>query len=142
MKKNSRTSRYIRSIEQAVEALQNIPVCCSMQEPEHSTVTALWEVRARFIDRMMGELPTYEIPETASLFAHAFHWPDCEGARILPDGRLLAFWMDYTEPEILTEEEYLHRIAARSADDRDGEPELAQAKEFCRKSLRRLKNPA
>lgn len=136
MKKKTR--EYIQNIEEAVNAIQGFPVACSMQEPAHTVITRLWTVRARFIDRMMGKLPEYQIPPTASLFAQAFHWPDCEGACILPDGRLLVFWQDYTEPEIMTETEYLHRIATRTADNRS-EEELAQVKEFCRKRL--AKNP-
>lgn len=127
-----KTREYIRSLEDTVNALQHIPPVCPMQEPAHTVVAGLLTVRDRFIDQMMDELPEYQIPPTASLFARAFHWPECEGAYILPDGRLLVFWDDFTGAEIMTEAEYLHRIAARSADDRS-EDELAQVKRLAKK---------
>lgn len=123
---------YIRSIEETVDALQSIPPFCSMQEPARTVTMNLWAVRDQFIDQMLDELPEYQIPPTASLFARAFHWPECEGACILPDGRLLVFWDDFTGAEIMTEAEYLHHIAARSADDRS-EDELAQVKRLAKK---------
>jgi len=113
MKKKTRD--YVRAIERACEVARSIPQGCSCKEPEYGLVQDLWTARERFIQRLTATLPEYEIPMTASLLARAESWPDVEGAYRLPDNRLLVCWVDYTEPEVLTEAEYLGRLARRCA---------------------------
>ena len=121
-----KTLEYIRSIEAACEIARNLPASCRLKEPEWSFVRDLWKAREKFIERMTDSLPEYEIPATASLLARAQSWPDCEGAYRLPDNRLLVCWVDFTEPEVLTEAEYLSKLAHRCVEIASDDENLRQ----------------
>ena len=108
-----KTRDYVRNVESACNTARNLPGSCSVSDPECAFVSELWKARDRFIEKLTSSLPEYEIPLTASLLAQAQSWPDCEGAYRLPDNRLLVCWCDFTEPEVLTEAEYLSKLAHR-----------------------------
>ena len=108
-----KTLEYVSTIESACAIARSLPICCSTASPEWPFVRDLWKARDRFIENLTAGLPEYEIPATASLLAKAQSWPDCEGAYRLPDNRLLVCWVDFTEPEVLTEAEYLSKLAHR-----------------------------
>ena len=108
-----KTLEHVSAIESACAIARNLPVCCSAASPEWPFVRDLWKAREKFIERLTEKLPEYEIPATASLLARAQSWPDCEGAYRLPDNRLLVCWCDFTQPEVMTEAEYLSRLAQR-----------------------------
>ena len=108
-----KTREHVRAIESACAIARNLPNGCSAAEPELAFVTKLWKARDRFVERLTDSLPEYEIPATASLLARAQSWPDCEGAYRLPDNRLLVCWCDFTQPEVMTEAEYLSKLAHR-----------------------------
>ena len=111
MKKKTRN--YVRSVERACEVAKSIPGGCVARSPEEDLLTRLWEARDAWLERFVKELPDYAIPETASAFAKAGAMPDCEDAYVLPDGRLLVRWDDFTEPQVLTEAKYLSFLAQR-----------------------------
>ena len=108
-----KTRDYVRNVESACDIARNLPVCCDASDPASAFVSDLWKARTRFIEQLASRLPEYVIPATASLLARAQSWPDCEGAYRLPDNRLLVCWCDFTEPEVLTEAEYLSKLAHR-----------------------------
>lgn len=120
-----KTREFCKSVENACRIANAIPVAYPVSGPEGDFCRALDAARDSFFERLTDKLPRYQIPETASLFARGLHWPDVEDAHILPDGRLLVRWEDFTTPEVLTEAEYLSAIAHRSewigdfADDPD-----------------------
>ena len=111
-----KTKRYLSDLESACKAAREIPACHSVDGPDAKFIGALWEARDRFIEDATRGLPEYELPATASLLAQAQSWPDCEGAWRLPGGQLLVCWVDFTEPEVLSENEYLCRLARRSVE--------------------------
>ena len=111
-----KTKRYLSDLESACKAARQIPCCHSVDGPDARFIGKLWEARDRFIEDVTRRLPEYELPETASLLARAQSWPDCEGAWRLPGGQLLVCWVDFTEPEVLSENEYLRRLAHRSVE--------------------------
>jgi len=116
-----KTLEHVCAIESACAIARNLPACCNAAAPEWPFVRDLWKAREKFIERLTEKLPKYEIPATASLLARAQSWPDCEGAYRLPDNRLLVCWCDFTQPEVMTEAEYLSKLAHRcveiAADD-------------------------
>lgn len=120
-----KTREFCKSVENACRIARDVPFSWAVNCPEGDLCKALDAARDRFFERLTDKLPRYQIPETASLFARGLHWPDVEDAHILPDGRLLVRWEDFTMPEVLTEAEYLSTIAHRSewigdfADDPD-----------------------
>ena len=120
-----KTREFCKSVEDACRIATDVPFSWAVNGPEGDLCKALDAARDRFFEQLTEKLPRYQIPETASIFARGLHWPDVEDAHILPDGRLLVRWEDYTVPEVLTEAEYLSAIAQRSewigdfADDPD-----------------------
>lgn len=112
----NKTRFYVESIEKACEICEAIPACARCNSPEYNFVRDLWKVRDRFLNRLMRELPLYEAPKSASLLSRAQQWPDIEAAYVLPDNRLLVLWCEFEEPEVMTESEYLHRLANRCVD--------------------------
>lgn len=120
-----KTREFCKSVENACRIARDVPFSWAVNCPEGDLCKALDAARDRFFEQLTEKLPRYQIPETASIFARGLHWPDVEDAHILPDGRLLVRWEDYTVPEVLTEAEYLSAIAQRSewigdfADDPD-----------------------
>jgi len=121
-----KTRDYIRNVESACSTARNLPVSCSVSDPECAFVSELWKARDRFIEKLTHSLPEYEIPATASLLAHAQSWPDCESAHRLPDNRLLVCWCDFTEPEVLSEAEYLSKLAHRCIEIASDDDEVRQ----------------
>ena len=113
---NQTTREFCKGVENACRIAREIPYTYPVSGPEHDFTRELIKTRARFFEQLAGKLPRYQIPETASLFARSLHWPDVEDAHVLPDGRLLVRWMDYTDPEVLTEAAYLSAIALRSTE--------------------------
>ena len=111
-----KTKLYLSDLESACKVARQIPACHSVDGPDARFISALWEARDRFIEDVTRRLPKYELPGTASLLARAQSWPDCEGAWWLPGGQLLVCWVDFTEPEVLSESEYLSRLAHRSVE--------------------------
>lgn len=109
-----KTREFCKSVENACRIARDIPFSWAVNCPEGDLCKALDAARDRFFEQLTEKLPRYQIPETASIFARGLHWPDVEDAHILPDGRLLVRWEDYTVPEVLTEAEYLSAIAQRS----------------------------
>ena len=126
MKKKTRD--FVANLERACESARKIPPCCAATGPDHDLVTALWRERDKWLSATTRRLPEYHVPETASIFARAQSWPDCEAAYRLPDNRLLVLWCDFTLPEVMTEAEYLHRLATRCVD-------LAQADEGIKRDV-------
>ena len=111
-----KTRAFCKGVENACRIARKIPGAYPVSGPEHDFTRALTKTRDSFFEKLVQRLPSYQIPETASLFARALHWPDVEDAHVLPDGRLLVRWTDYTEPCVMMETEYLSTIARRSAD--------------------------
>ena len=108
-----KTLEHVSAIESACAIARGLPICCGAASPEWPFVRDLGKAREKFIERLTEKLPEYEIPATASLLARAQSWPDCEGAYRLPDNRLLVCWCDFTQPEVMTEAEYLSKLAHR-----------------------------
>ena len=123
-----KTKRFLSDLELACKTARELPSCSSCYGPDAMFIRALWEARDHFIGDITTGLPEYELPETASLLARAQSWPDCEGAWRLPGGKLLVCWVDFTEPEILSENEYFARLAHRCV-------ELAAVDEGARKEV-------
>ena len=111
-----KTREFCKGVENACTIAREIPSSYPISGPEHDFTRALMKTCDSFFEELVQRLPSYQIPETASLFARALHWPDVEDAHVLPDGRLLVRWTDYTEPCVMTETEYLSAIAQRSAE--------------------------
>ena len=136
------TREFCKGVENACRIASEILSSYPISGPEHDFTRALMKTCDSFFEELVQRLPSYQIPETASLFAHALHWPDVEDAHVLPDGRLLVRWTDYTEPCVMTETEYLSAIAQRSAEfssayvDDDDEQRI-ELIEFCRSKIKK-----
>ena len=137
-----KTRGFCKGVENACRIARKIPGAYPVSGPEHDFTRALTKTRDSFFEKLVQRHPSYQIPETASLVARALHWPDVEDAHVLPDGRLLVRWTDYTEPCVITETEYLSTIARRSADfssayvDDDDEQRI-ELIEFCRSKIKK-----
>ena len=137
-----KTREFCKGVENACRIAREIPSSYPISGPEHDFTRALMKTCDSFFEELVQRLPSYQIPETASLFARALHWPDVEDAHVLPDGRLLVRWTDYTEPCVMTETEYLSAIAQRSAEfsssyvDDDDEQRI-ELIEFCRSKIKK-----
>lgn len=138
MKKKTR--EHIDSLKRAVEIENQLPWSCAWDTPEHDLVTALWRARDEWSESLVQGLKSYQIPETASLFARGQFWDGQEDAYILPGGLLLVRWDIPSNIQIMTEAEFLHALAERSVDranedaDADSRTDLIR---FCRDHLRR-----